>query len=148
MPVSVILRVGLAVLGVFCLTTALPHILPQRGPKGTVELPSEGTPARGNRVPTCNYGGQPYYFVATDEAAPFNATPKSYDMRAYDPRCQPRPLVEQLLHANATGERHLRIMLYGDRCGPPSGVRTWHLPRHPPAPAQPCVICSCRTCTA
>jgi len=113
MPISTTLRVTLAVLGAYAVTAALPRILPQQGPKGTIELPSWGTPAPD---PACNYGGQPYYFVATDEAVLFNATPQAYDMRAFEPRCQPRPLVEQLLQANATGDRQLSIMLYGDRC--------------------------------
>ena len=118
MPVSVTIRVALAALGIYAVY-ALPRFLPLRDPKGSVDLPwpSRGTSPLASRAPACNYGGQPYYFVATDPAAQFDATPQTYDMRAFDPRCQPRPLVEQLLAANATGDRQLSIIMYGDRHG-------------------------------
>ena len=88
-------------------------------------------------VPACNFGSQPYYFVES-ESAQFNETPSSWQLRAYDPGCQPRALWEFLVgvdHSNgsragsdtdggAAGNgcsvdsgRQLTAIIYGDRRG-------------------------------
>ena len=85
-------------------------------------------------VPACKYGRQPYYFVES-EGAQFNETPASWQLHAYDPRCQPRALVEVLVDADRSsrtgngsdgdlggndcsvdGSRQLTAIIYGDRC--------------------------------
>ena len=149
MHFSVTVRVTLAVLGACAVTAALPRILPQQELNGTVRLLSRGSPPLDDRVPACNYGGQPYFFVATEDPAHFNVTPETWDMRAFDPRCQPRPLVDELLDTNATSDGQLSIMLYGDRCA------HWHTPAlrmlRPPSsesaalPPQHCVADRWRT---
>jgi hypothetical protein len=67
--------------------------------------------------PVCEYGTQPYYFMPADPETPWNVTPKAWDLRAFDARCQPRPLVDRLLDSRhgTTNASMLSIILYGDR---------------------------------
>jgi len=80
-------------------------------------------------VPACKYGSQPYYFVDS-ERAQFNETPTSWHVHAYNPKCQPRALLDSLVsggHSNGsrTGsdadgcsvdrDRQLTAIIYGDR---------------------------------
>jgi len=122
MPCSEAFRiaVAIAVVVAYGLSAVLPRILPHQKPGRAVELLleglSRGSPALGSGGPACNYGGQPYYFVASEEATLFNVTPRTWDMRAFDRRCQPRQLVQKLLDAETAGGRQLSILLYGDRC--------------------------------
>jgi len=122
MPCSEAFRiaVAIAVVVAYGLSAVLPRILPHQKPGRAVELLleglSRGSPALGSGGPACNYGGQPYYFVASEEATLFNVTPRTWDMRAFDRRCQPRQLVQKLLDVKTVGGRQLSILLYGDRC--------------------------------
>ena len=115
MPLAPTWIVTLAILGTFAVTTIVPRALPQR-PEAAAGFPPAETQLFSSSLPVCQYGVQEYYFVAGDASTPFNATPEAWDLRAFDSRCQPKPLVEQLLDAQAGARRQISIMLYGDRC--------------------------------
>jgi len=73
-------------------------------------------------VSACTYGSQPYYFVDS-EGAQFNETPTSWQIRAYDPRCQPRALADTLVSADGCSvdsDRQLTVIIYGDRYARPT----------------------------
>ncbi len=87
-------------------------------------------------VSACTYGSQPYYFVDS-EGAQFNETPTSWQIRAYDPRCQPRALADTLVSADRSNssrtvsdvggdgcsvdsDRQLTVIIYGDRYARPT----------------------------
>jgi hypothetical protein len=97
MPCFATYRLTLTVLATCALTAVIPHV---------------GTISR-----ACEYGTQPYYFMPADPETPWNVTPKAWDLRAFDARCQPRPLVDRLLDSRhgTTNASMLSIILYGDR---------------------------------
>ena len=109
----------LTVLGTCALTAVVHHVSPiprvwNSPPRSTA---SSAAVRLGSADPACNYGIQPYYFLPADPAVPWNVTPKAWDLRAFDARCQPRPLVDRLLDVRhrANSSRKLSIILYGDR---------------------------------
>ena len=122
-------RVTLALLGTCAVTAVLPRIFLIQKPQGTGKLPPAASVNSG--LPACDFGGQPYFFVAADEHAPFNVSPQAWDMRAFNSRCQPRPLVETLVDDKSSANRQISILLYGDRCCLPPRLK-----------------CRRRTCTA
>ena len=116
MPCLSTFRVSIAILATFALTAVLPRV--STVPRGCgPPVPSAASSAAGFADPVCKYGTQPYYFLPAKPAQPWNVTPKNWDLRAFDARCQPRPLVDRLLDAKkgANSSRQLSIILYGDR---------------------------------
>ncbi len=120
--------VTFAVLSTFAVTAVLPRVLPR-----AVETVSIWTTERAARAagllgagaaPACKFGVQPYYFELGEARTPFNVTPETWDIRAFNPRCQPQPLLDSLLDGNVSASRQLTIIVYGDRCRSPHGVAT------------------------
>jgi len=112
---SPMLRVVLAIIGSCAAVVVLPQVFPlQKAQCPDGALQSAAPLGRG--PPACDYGGQPYYFVDTEQRTAFNATARSWDLRAFDARCQPQPLLDKLVAANASAADHqLSVMVYGDR---------------------------------
>ena len=72
----------------------------------------------GERLPGCDFGGQPYYFEDSGSAA-YDVTPPEWRPRAFDAACEPRDLVGPLLNASLRAEpseNPLVILTFGDRC--------------------------------
>ena len=109
-----VLRVILATLASCVAIVVLPRVLLQKAQCADAATPAAAQSGRG--PPACNYGGQPYYFVKTEQRTPFNDTARSWDLRAFDARCQPQPLVETLVRASASADKQLSVLVYGDRC--------------------------------
>ncbi len=108
-------RVVLAIIGTCAVIAVLPRAFPRlKAQCSEGALQAAASPGRG--TPACNYGGQPYYFRETEPRTPFNVSARSWDLRAFDARCQPQPLVEKLIRPNASADNQLSVMVYGDRC--------------------------------
>ena len=131
----------------------------------TVVAPTPGSRVRptaaallSGTVPACRYGSQPYYFVES-ERAQFNETPTSWQIRAYDPRCQPRALLDSLVGAGRSNDsrtgsdagsnvggdgcsvdsdRQLTAIIYGDRCARQLAPSACSPGRVPVQPGQDC----------
>ena len=110
-------------LTMFAATCALTAVIPRvsTSSRGCEQAPSSAASSAAVRVssaePACEYGIQPYYFMPTHPAVPWNVTPRTWDLRAFDARCQPRQLVDRLLEGSysASNDSQLSIILYGDR---------------------------------
>ena len=119
MPCLTTSRLVLALFGTCALTAVIPHVGTR--PRECESPPKSTASTVAARLSSahqeCDYGTQPYYFAPNNPATPWNTTPRAWDLRAFDARCQPRPLVDRLLKAGrgTDSSRQLSIILYGDR---------------------------------
>ena len=120
----------LTVLSTIAVTAVLPRVLPRAVETFSISIRTTERAARAAGLfgaaarSACKFGVQPYFFELTEDRTPFNATPKAWDIRAFDPDCQPQPLLDRLLDVNVSASRQLTIMVYGDRCHSPHGFAT------------------------
>ena len=118
-PEPMIWLATFAVLSTFTVTAVLPGVLPrvlETASIWTTERAAHAAGLLGAAPEACNFGVQPYYFEVTEDTTPFNVTPKTWDIHAFNPRCQPQPLLDDLLDANVSAGRQLSIIAFGDRC--------------------------------